>query len=252
MNLVLLHEGERPPTRFTRPPEVKNDTHYVFVNGPYTTEVVFHSSMFYAPDFFTVKVKNEKGEIVWSGGEAMFLDTLFLNNFLSDKYHRLVLTRVNSTQSPNHMQPLMVDLKTGRETLLDAEDFYVSAGHLMSTDAVYFNKNYNTQCIDFESRQSFSLTDLIKTHFQDIKTWGTCPVKNCVVVYTCNGQGMLSLFNLHKRKIEEQLTLPPSIAGNNITINPLHTDGALYISISQPNKESKTQPPKTVYARLSF
>jgi hypothetical protein len=253
MNLTLLPKGEMPPARFTRPAGVKTDTHYLFTNGPYTTEVIYHSSMFYGPVFFRVSVKNQSGATVWSGGDAMFLDTLFLHNFISETHHRLILTRVNSTENSGHMQPLMVDLLTGRETLLDAEGFYHSAGHFMNFDGVFYSVENDIKCIDYERQYSFFLFEILRPGFPHLQSWGVSPVKNCVLVFTQEAEGKICLFNLHTLKTEQELNLDSKLLSNcRIQFSPLYHDQSVYISIFQTDKEQKPPVTKARYAKMTF
>ncbi len=207
MKVSKLPLGYKPFPRFTRPAHIKTDTHYIFTTKKYVAEVVYHSSMFYAPDFYKVTVKHIGGKKLWSGGDAVFLDTLFLTDFISDEYERMILTRVNSTKSSSHLQIILIDLKTGKEELLTPEGAFYSAGHFISFDGVYYSDSKAVHCIDYSNNRSFVLTEVLKKHFQDIKTWGTCPANNCILVISKDRENNVALFDLRKEEVIEQATL---------------------------------------------
>jgi hypothetical protein len=207
MKVSKLPPGYKPFPRFTRPAHIKTDTHYIFTTKKYVAEVVYHSSMFYAPEFYKVTVKHLDGKQIWSGGDAIFLDTLFLTDFISDEYERMILTRVNSTESSSHLQIILIDLKTGKEELLTPEGAFYSAGHFISFDGVYYSDSKAVHCIDYSNNRSFVLTEVLKKHFQDIKTWGTCPANNCILVISKDRENNVALFDLRKEEVIEQATL---------------------------------------------
>jgi len=151
-------------------------------------------------------VKNADGRQIWSGGDTMFLDTLFLTDFISDEFERMILTRVNSTESSSHSQIILIDLKTGQEEALTKEGAYYSAGHFISFDGIYYSDSRGTHCIYYGNNTQFLLRDILNKHFAHITTWGTCAVKDCMLVITGETENNLYLFNLVKQKIEDRTT----------------------------------------------
>lgn len=206
MTIAPLPVGYKVPLRFTRPENIKKDTHYLFTTEKYVVEVVYHSSMFYAPEFYKVTVKNHAGEQIWSGGDAIFLDTLFREDFISDRFNRLILTRVNSTESSSHLQIVLIDLLTGKETELTEEGDYRSCGHFISFDCIYFERNTGINCIDFGTNNTFNLIDILTNHFTGYKVWSRCPVKDCILVICTGNENSMYLFNLRNDRIEDQLS----------------------------------------------
>ncbi len=207
MKISALPVGYKTTPRFTRPAHLKNDTHYIYTTEKYVVEIVYRSSMFYAPDFYKVSVSDKSGQQIWSGCDTMFLDSLFRTDFVSDKYDRMILTRVNSTESSNHMQVILIDLKTGREDVLTEEGHYHIAGHFMSFDGIYYGISNDLKCIDMEMGKEFLLIETLARSFSDIKSWGTCPIDNCILVITNAKENNVNLFDVRKEEIKAQETL---------------------------------------------
>jgi len=202
----LPHDFKRTP-RFTRPPHIKTDTHYIFTTPKYVAEVVYHSSMFYAPEFYKVTVRSVDGKQIWSSGDAIFLDTLFSSDFISDEFDRMILTRVNSTESSNHSQIVLIDLKTGNKEVLTEEGAYYSAGNFVSFDGIYYSDSRAIHCVDYSNNHSFILSEVLQKYFAQIKTWGTCFVKDCILVVTTDKENNVCLFNLRQQKITDRSNL---------------------------------------------
>ncbi|MFN8322411.1 MAG: hypothetical protein U0T74_07105 [Chitinophagales bacterium] len=206
MKISLLPPDFKVTSPFSRPVHIRADTHHLCTVGKYVVEIVFHSAMFYAPEFYKVSVKNTDGQQVWSGGDAMFLDSLFRTDFVSDKYDRMILTRVNSTDSSNHMQIILIDLNNGKEEVLTEEGAYHSVGHFVSFDCIYYSDYKGVHCIDYSNQNRFMLHDVLLQHFSDIKTWGACGVEDCILVVTHEPENNLYLFNLVKNEIVDSTT----------------------------------------------
>ncbi len=207
MKISPLLSGYKTTSRLTRPAHIKNDTHYLYTTEKYVVEIVYHSSMFYAPDFYKVSVKRKSGEQVWSGGDAIFLVSLFRSDFLSDAYDLMVLIRVNSTENPDQMQIVLVDLKTGQEEALTHEGNYSLAGHFISFNAIYYADSKGIHCNDYDNKNQFMLHDVLNRHFSDIQTWGTCAIKDCILVINREQEQNVCLFNLVRQQIEDRTTL---------------------------------------------
>jgi hypothetical protein len=163
--------------------------------------------MFYAPEFYKVTVKHADGRQIWSGGDTMFLDTLFLTDFISDEFDRMILTRVNSTESSSHSQIILIDLKTGKEEVLTEEGAYYSAGNFVSFDGIYYSDSRAVHCVDYNNNHRFILNDVLQFHFPVIKTWGACVMKDCILVVTTEKENNLCLFNLRQQKNMDRNTL---------------------------------------------
>jgi hypothetical protein len=207
MKIVPLPIGFKSKPRFSRPANIKADTHYLFTTEKYAVELVYHSSMFYAPDFYGVTVKDKIGRQIWSGGDSMFLDSLFRTDFISDTYDRMVLTRVNSTESAEHMQVILIDLKTGNETVLTEEGHYYIAGHFMSFDAIFYAFKNDIMCWDIKNDKRWLLFETLHSFYPKVISWSPCPVENCVLVITEQTSNNISLFNLFLNKVQSQSTI---------------------------------------------
>lgn len=216
----------------------KNDTHYRYVGHKYDVDILYHSSMFYAPEFYKVSVSNKAGEQIWSGGEIMFLDSLFRTDFVSDEYDRMILTRVNSTESPNHMQVIIVDLKTGKEEVLTEEGHYFQAGHFMSFDCIYY-ANSGVHCIDYANNNKFLLHDILNKHFDTVIKWGACAVKDCILVITGEEKNNIYLFNLIKQEVKDRTTLHWGTADSvNVSIGYVMPSSNAIISVSYSDRQT--------------
>ncbi len=207
MKISSLPSGYKLTPRFSRPAHIKNDIYHLYTSEKYVVEIIFHSAMFYAPEFYKVSVNSKSGEQIWSGGETLFLDSLFRTDFVSDRYDRMVLTRVNSTESANHMQVICVDLKTGKEEVLTEEGHYHLAGHFTSFDGIYYYSKIGVECIHYGDNSRFILEEILNTHFTEIQTWGTCSIKDCILVITREQGKNIHLFDLIKQQIKDSVTL---------------------------------------------
>lgn len=207
MKISLLPSDFKAKSRFTRPAHIKADTHFIYTTEKYVVEIVYHSSMFYTPDFYCVSVKDKLGNEIWNGGKAYFLDSLFQTDFVSDEFNRMLLTRVNSTESPNHMQIVLIDLKTGKEVVLTDEGGYNYAGHFISFDGIYYADKNGVHCIDYGNNTQYILHDVLSKSFTKIITWGSCAIKDCILVITGEEENNVCLFNLHQQEIVDSITL---------------------------------------------
>lgn len=235
MIIQLLHDYKRGE-KFIK--ISKNDTHYRYVGSKYDVDILYHSSMFYAPEFYKVSVSNKTGGQIWSGGETMFLDSLFRSDFVSDDYDRMILTRVNSTESPNHMQIIMIDLKTGKEHVLTEEGHFFHAGHFISFDGIYYANN-GVHCINYVNNSKFLLHGILNKHFKNITTWGACAVKDCIVVITGDMKNNVYLFDLIKQVVKDSTTLQLGTADSiNITIGHVMADANAIISVSYSDRQA--------------
>lgn len=246
MKICRLDGQTIPPSRFVRPQHIKTDTHFILNTEKYVVEIVYHSSMFYAPDFYNVAVKTKDGNLIWDGGKTLFLDTLFSVDFISDRYEQMVLTRVNATDSPHHMQVLLVDLKTGMASPVTEESNIAIAGHLVSMNAYFYHQHNATWYVDMRSKTTHNLSEKITKQFEKILTWGTCCIDECILVITPGQTNNVSLFNIKEESIEDQGTIP--IRTNELSspdLGPiLHNKKnvvSVYYSVLQSNGVRKHQ-----------
>lgn len=237
MELIDITQTYIPIPKFKRPPNVKNDTHHVYSSEKYEVEFVFRSSMFYGPEFYSACVKDKLGNVIWNGGDAIFLDSFFNSDFLSDKFDKLILTFLKSADSDKHMQILLVDLKTAKEEVLTKEDCYLKAGHLLSFDAVYYDTVQSTECIDYTHNRKFNLKEIFAKYFTEILIWGSCPVNNCVLVITKAEENNVHLFNIIDQKIVDTTQFVKRVADHNgVRIVQLLDDKSTLIRIDYSNK----------------
>ncbi len=215
----------------------KNDTLYVLPTAKYDVTVEYASSNFYAPDFYYVSVKDKQGKNIWSGNKSMFLDTLFSAQFISNRFDKMILNRVNDTTNPNSQQMILVDLKTGTENTLTGESFFGMFGHFQSFDAVFFYEAATIHCLDFENGKEFRLDQIIAKHFTGYKTWGLCSVKDCIIVNTLEKENNLLLFNIRKEQIMAKCTLVHKAADSvNCSFNATADENELLLTVTYADK----------------
>ncbi|MBK7149740.1 MAG: hypothetical protein IPH78_13220 [Bacteroidetes bacterium] len=205
MRVTALPNDYKSPKRFVK--ISKNDTLYLFATAKYDVMVEYASSNFYAPDFYYVSVKDKDGTQIWSGGKSVFLDSLFRAHFISDRFDKMILNRVNDTANSHSQQMILVDLKTSLETVLSEEGFYGSFGNFGSLDAVFFHADGTAvKCVDFENKIDFRLDLLLAKHIPGKKTWGLSPISNCILVCTEADENNLLLFDIRQEVIVGQCT----------------------------------------------
>ncbi len=255
MKLIDITKDYKPISAFRREANAKHDANLIYSSEKYEIEFDFKSSVFYGPSFYSASVKDKQGKDIWDGGKAIFLETFFDTDFVSDEFDRLILTRVNSTDSPKHMQILLVDLKTGKEEVLTEEDDFLKAGHLLSFDAIYFNTFQSKVCIDFTHDRKFDLQAIFSNYFNGIIAWGACSVKNCIVVITKAEADNVHLFNLLENKIEDTSTLVKRVTDHNsVRIGKWLDDESILIIIDYSNRgeNNMLKSAGVDYFRLSF
>lgn len=206
MHIIKMPSGYKPVSRFIKISQ--NDTVYALSTEKYDVTLEYASSNFYAPSFYYVTVKDKEGKIVWNGGKSVFLEYLFSCQFISDRYDKMILNRVNDTSNSKSQQMIWVDLPSGTETELTGEGFYGSFGHFENFDAVFFNEVGNRiTCLDFERNVKFDFSHLLETHFPGYTTWGLSPIRHAVMVLTPTKENNLVLFDLYKEEVIDQCTL---------------------------------------------
>ena len=219
----------------------KNDTLYLFPSAKYDVTVEYSTSNFYAPDFYYVSVKDKIGKPIWSGGQSVFLDSLFAAHFISDHYDKMILNRVNDTSNSNSQQMILVDLKTGMETVLSEEGFFGSFGHFGSLDAIFFHADgAGIKCVDFENGMEIRLDVMLAKHISSIKNWGLSPIPHCILIYTEATENNLLLFNIRNEIIVDQCTFIHNNAYSiNVTFQLIQgEDKAAVVSVSYSNRNA--------------
>lgn len=231
MKIAKQPDGAKLPVRFTA--LQGSSISYVYKTEKYEIRADYACSNFYAPDFFRVAVYDNNREMIWSGGERTFIDTLFVTEIISEKYNRLVLCSVGDVADPATMEVIAVDLINGSEQVLAGPGSHHSYGHLQSSDAAYYSTGNKTHCVNLETGNSIVLSDILDNHFKDIKTWWPCPVKDCILVITIAAENNISLFNIVGQVVTEQLTLDFDTADSyNLSIVNVAAEQAVYIAVN--------------------
>lgn len=236
MQLIKMPDGHKPLQRYTK--ISKNDTLYLFPTAKYDVTVEYASSNFYAPDFYYVTVKDKQGKTIWSGHPSVFLDALFSAPFISDRFDKMILNRVNDTGNSHSQQMIWVDLKTGAEHTFSREGFYGPFGHFQSFDGIYYSAvDGAINCMDFESNSEFQLNQLLDRHFDNRKLWGPSPVQDCIVVLTTSSENNLILFDIRNEKVVQQCTIVHKEADRvSYSLGAINADNELPISVSYAHK----------------
>lgn len=169
----------------------------------------------------------------------MFLDSLFRNDFVSDVYDRMILTKVNSTESSNHMQVIMIDLKTRKEEVLTVEGYYHLAGHFISFDGIYYSDKGGVHCIDYGNNSRFVLHHVLDKSFKNLITWGVCVIKDCILLITCEEENNLCLFNLQQQQVIDRTTFHWETADSvSVGIGYVEQKPCTTLSVSYSDRQS--------------
>ena len=205
MKTELFLPGQKPQQNFER---VKGKTEtLLFTTEKYKVECAWSTSNFHGPDFFCVLVTDLNGKFIWDGRADVFMDSVFSSDFISDRFDKMILTRVNDTGNSNSTQVILVDLKNGSAQALSEEGFCAAAGHFISFDAVFWSEKEDVHCFDFENKKDFLLFEILKKQFTDIKTWAPSPVADCILIVTAEAENNLVLFDVRKAEIREKQTI---------------------------------------------
>lgn len=237
ITILPITAAEKQPSRFVRPQD--NETFFILSTGKYVVEIKYASSNFYAPEFYYVKVKDRQGNILWDGQESVFLDSLFSTEFISDRFDKIILNRVNDTGNSHSQQLILIDLKNGTETALTAEGYFTGFGHFRSFNAIYYSPPGGIRCIDLEDGKEFMLNQIIESCFSSaaIETWSVCPVQDCIVVLTKGKENNLLLFNVSSHEIVGQGTVPWEEAERvNRTFRLLEAPNEMEITVAYSHK----------------
>ncbi|HLP21138.1 MAG TPA: hypothetical protein VK174_12590 [Chitinophagales bacterium] len=253
MKITPLAHGLKPPPIFhPMPGSVQS---FIFSTSRCDIEAVFAASNFYAPEFYKLTAKNKAGAIIWSGGQSLFLDAFFSQEFISDTYNKLILQRISDTGNPSSGQILLIDLTTGTEKELTPKGAYAHMGHFQNFDGVFYMQHGNIYCIDFETGKEFLLNPMLKKHFPAIKTWWTCPVKNCIIVVTANTENNIALFDIYEEKIKQTGTLLLDAADNvNLAFTSSINESVLFITAEFANRNTNgiLAHTKSAYYKIEF
>lgn len=191
-------------SRFVRVPDAVET--FRLVTERYEIEAAWATSAFYGPDFFRVQVRDRAGRTVWSGGDALFLDSLFRVTCVSDRFHRLVLTRVHDTSRGDRLQVILVDLDAGMETTLTEVGGY-DAGLFDAFDGVHVHGPEGVACLDLASGERFPITERLAAVPGTVRTWAPTPVPRCILVVTDSTEDNLVLLELASGEVRERATL---------------------------------------------
>lgn len=212
MIVTLLKPGEKPTQKFNAIPGTVRS--FCFSTSKFHIEATFHTAVFYAPEFYKVTAKTKSGTTIWSGGENVFLDSFFNEEFISDTYSKLILQRIGDTGKPESGQIILIDLNTGKEKELGERGAHSHSGHFQSFDGVFYSNAGRTNCLNFETGKEFQLKPILDNHFSSLKTWWPSPVRNCIVVLSTATENNLILFDLLKQEIKERTTVLLQTADN--------------------------------------
>lgn len=205
MNITLRPPGEKSELKFKPIPGTARS--FCFSTPKFDVEVLFATANFYAPEFYHVIAKNKAGKTIWSGGESLFVDYLFGQEFISNAFDKLILQRIDDTSQPNSGHIVLVDLKDGTERELGPKGAYSQSGHFQSFDAVFYTAEGVTHCINFETGKTFELNAILQKQFSPRWAWWPCPINNCIVVYNTD-EKKLALFDLSSEAVKDQCLLP--------------------------------------------
>ncbi|MFN8236807.1 MAG: hypothetical protein U0T77_01435 [Chitinophagales bacterium] len=253
MKIVQQPEGYKPLPRFVK--ISVNDTQYAFYTPKYVVDVEYACSNFYAPDFYRVSVKNRQGNTIWDGKKSTFLDTLFVEPFISDRYDTMILNRVNDTGNSNSQQLILIDLVSGTEAILTPEGYFTRFGHIQSFNAIYFSAADGIQCKELETGHEFMLKPLLSTYLPLAEAWGVCPVQDCILVFSKTKENNIALFNLKTRQIQEQQTIQWEDAERvNWSFNNILQEQSTVLTASYSHKAPNGYwaHTKSVYYKIDF
>lgn len=223
-----------PPSRFERVAGAVET--FRFLTDKVEIEAAWATSGFYGPDFFRVSVRDRAGRPIWSGGDALFLDTLFRVAFFSDTYDRMVLTRVHDTGRSDSLQVVLVDLKTGAEQVLTPEGGY-EAGLFVSFDGLHILGAGHHDVLDLASGARFPLGERLAAVGAPVVSWGTCPVPGCILVVTGDAEDNLVLLDLLQGRVRERATLRWRASDHTtVTVEPPVAGDAVDLTVSHATR----------------
>jgi hypothetical protein len=233
--------GQKPQPGFARV-QGKTET-FLFTTEKYKVEFAWSSSTFNGPDFFSADVSDLNGKSIWDSRADVFLDTIFSSDFISDRFDKMVLIRVNNTNRSDSMQVILVDLKNGSSQTLTEEGFYSVAGHFLSFDGVFWSEKKEVRCFDFETQTEFFLFEILKKEFADIKTWAPAPVAGCILIVTAESENNMVLFDLRKKEIRERTTIQfKEMEFVHPRFERLQSGDTAVLSVSYANKAANGYP----------
>lgn len=211
MHLQKMPSDFKPSSRFEKLSQ--NDTLYQFSTSKYNVRVEYACSNFYAPEFYYVSVADKSGRAIWNGEKALFLDTLFSCQFISDRFDKMILNRVHNTSNSHSQQIVLINLKAGGEIALTQEDSFGFYGHFQSFDAVFYINANAIVCHHFALNRFFLLQEMLAKHFTSFKTWNVCAKANCILVVTNEEVNNLKVFDVIEEKVLAEATLPIELNG---------------------------------------
>lgn len=252
MNITHRPPGEKPELKFRPIPGTTRS--FCFSTAKFEIEVVFATANFYAPEFYHVVAKNKAGETIWSGGESLFVDNLFSQEFISDAFDKMILQRIEDTSLPDSGQIILVDLKDGTERELGPKGAYGHSGHFQSFNGVFYATEGVTRCINFETGKTYELNTILQKQLGPRWTWWPCPVSNCIVVRK-DDEKKLALFDLTVEAIKDQCPLPLETADSvnlSFSIHPALPVLQISATYACRNSNGILQYLKTDYFTVEF
>lgn len=253
MNITKFPPTHKPVQRFTAIPGSSRD--FLFSTPKYNIEAAYASSNFYAPEFYRIKAMDKSSNVIWSGGDKLYVDSFFGEEFISDSFHKMILTQLNDTGNSSSCQIVLIDLLNGSEQLLAEEGAYGLCGHFQNFDGIFYTSAGEIHGINFETDKKFLLNPMLYTNFPNLKAWWLCPVKNCIVVISNTTENNIALFDIHEQHIVEQSALPLQTADStNFSFVNLFNENALQISGSHAKRteSGSLMHSHTEWFRLEF
>lgn len=199
----------------------KNDTHYRYAGLKYDVAILYHSSNFYSPDFFTLSVTDKSGKPVWDGSQLIIHGDFMSQTFLSESYDCLVLPVVHDTSDSHSMQVVYVDLKTGSCKPITNKGFYPYCGHFLSFNGIFWGETSGIRCADFDGNKEFHLSDILSTPVSDMLTWSPCMVGDSVLIITKASARNVLLFDVKQGVVRSEESIIFKTADKvNVTCQP--------------------------------
>lgn len=216
----------------------KNDTHYRYVGHKYDVDILYHSSNFYYPDFFTLSVTDKSGKQVWDGSRLIIHGDFFILPFLSETYDAMVLPAVHDTSDSHSIQVMYLDLKTANCKPLADKGFYTFCGHFLSFNGLFYGGKDGIKCIDFDTQTEYFLHQKLSKTISAFTNWSTCLVPHGILVLTNDKTDNVRLVDIASATIKDVATLPLRVADKvTVSISPRWTEPTALLSVSYFTKK---------------
>lgn len=249
MNIRLL-TGYRPAflpdTRFIR----ENELHYQYHGDRYTVFIQWAGEVRAGNSFYSIRVEDKSGHELWSGGKTIFYESIFCSDFLHEEQQRLVITRVNATDTPQHMQVVLVNLASGQEEIITEEDFYPSAGHFFADDRLYYYRGKETMVYVPATGDTFCLSERLRSFIPVYRLWFNVPVPGHVLVLTGDAAENALLLHTETGTIRERATVP--LEGYPAWYGTLYRGAEVQEMIWQCHRLRHTEKQTLIYDSTAF